>query len=382
MNSTVTLSPRIAAWFRPRATTTSSFILSRNLTTRNPVQVDGDTAGAFILPQTLNNSRSTEVGATLEPATLVRRLLGDSSGVASYLQRFRVLDVSRRLTLQSTYDLATFDPGAGYQLALGGLSDFLQQDGSFALGASETRTTNASGGFDLPLGLSATATYAVTESDRYQRTSGDRFILIETVQRDWPNATVRWAKAFRNFPLQLLTISGNIRERESSSVIPSPDAAAPAAINTQRTQSISPDAQMIFSNGLVLFATAGRERGTSLNNGRTINRDADSWSARADWQIRLPRSISALRRPLRTSLSAQSIDQQDCILTEDGSGCEIISAVIRQELGARIEADIIGVASGGLTVQWVTNELKHLDRKSSAVTLTLTIQVPLSFGGI
>lgn len=381
ISSTVTLAPRLTAWLRPRATSSSLFILARNFTTRNPVRVDGDTAGALILPQTLNSSRTTEVGATLEPAVLAQRLFGDSSGVARYLNRVRVVDVTRRLTLQSTYDLATFDPGAGYMLGLGGLADFLQQEGSIALGGGETRSTDISGGFDLPLGLSATATYALLENDRYQRTGPDRFLLVASRQRDWPNATVRWSRSFRSGPLRLMTLSTQVRDREQSNTVPAADPGQPAAINASESRSVSPDVQFIFSNGAVLFATLGQERGTATNNGNVIQRRNDNWTARLDWQVRLPRSISALRRPLRTALSAQQVDQEDCIERADGTGCDLISAVIRRELGATVEADVAGVANGGLTVQWITNELRHLDRKSSAITLTLTLQVPLSFGG-
>ena len=39
----------------------TNFVLSRSLTTRNPVRIDGDTAGAYILPQTLDNSRVIDV---------------------------------------------------------------------------------------------------------------------------------------------------------------------------------------------------------------------------------------------------------------------------------------------------------------------------------
>lgn len=383
VNTTVTLSPRLAAWLRPRVSTTSSFILSRNLTTRNPVQVDGDTAGAFILPQTLNNSRSTEVGGTLDPAILFRRVFGEEAGVATYLQRFRVLDVSRRLTRQSTFDLASFDPGASFQLALGGLNSFLRQGTDFAVGAVETRTTSATGGFDLPLGLSATTTYALTESDRFQRSTGDRFILIENTQRDWPNATVRWARTLRNTPIQLLSLSGTIRERESRNVVPSPDGTAAPAINSQKTQSVTPDLQLIFTNGVVLNGNLNRDRGTSFTNGNTIEREGDSWNARVEWQLRLPKQFSASRRPLRTSVAAQSVSQEDCLVTRRGEvvACETISSIVRREVGLRLEADVATIANGAFSFQYITNELKHLDQKTSTLIATLTLTVPLSFGG-
>src|SRR4029077_6999651 len=47
-----TVAPRIASWFRPRFSTSSNFVLNRYLNSRQVVQVDGDTAGAFVLPQT------------------------------------------------------------------------------------------------------------------------------------------------------------------------------------------------------------------------------------------------------------------------------------------------------------------------------------------
>src|SRR5690606_7283724 len=57
IGTSITLAPRVSSWIRPRLSTSSGFVLSRSLTSRNPVRVDGDTAGAYILPQTLNNSR-------------------------------------------------------------------------------------------------------------------------------------------------------------------------------------------------------------------------------------------------------------------------------------------------------------------------------------
>ncbi|MDZ4258005.1 MAG: hypothetical protein U0994_05110 [Gemmatimonadales bacterium] len=383
INTAVTLSPRLTAWLRPRLSSSSGFVLSRNLTTRNPVRVDGDTAGAFILPQTLNNSRTTEIAGTLDPAILVRRVFGEESGVTTYLQRFRVLDVSRRLTRQSTFDLAAFDPGAGFQLGLGGLNSFLQQGNTFAVGAVETRTTNATGGFDLPLGLSATTTFTRTESDRFQRSTGDRFILIQNTQRDWPNATVRWSRSLRNTPIQLISFSGTIRERESRNVVPSPDAAATPAINSSETRSISPDLQLIFTNGLSFIGTLNQDRGTALNNGNTIEREGDRWSAQLNWQVRLPQRFSATRRPLRTVISAQGIRQEDCLVNRgtENLPCEIISSITRREVGLRLEADVATIANGALNFQYITNELKHLDQKTSTLIFSLTLTVPLAFGG-
>src|SRR5690606_4232350 len=132
-----------------------------------------DTAGAFFLPQTLNNSRQREIGAAIDVARAMRSLFGDSSAVTQLTRRVRSIDMSRRITRNSTFDLAAFDPGLSYQLGFGGLEEFLEQSGNQAVGASEIRTTSLAAGADLPFGLSGALSYSESETDRYQRAQGD-----------------------------------------------------------------------------------------------------------------------------------------------------------------------------------------------------------------
>ena len=73
----------------------TNFILSRSLTTRNPVRIDGDTAGAYILPQTLDNSRFIEFRVTVDPHTLAQRIFGDSSSESRATVRFRPIEFTR-----------------------------------------------------------------------------------------------------------------------------------------------------------------------------------------------------------------------------------------------------------------------------------------------
>ena len=61
-------------------------MLSRTLFSRDPVRADGD-SGAFILPQTLNNSRTNEIGASVDLARALRLLGGDSSGLGRAARR-------------------------------------------------------------------------------------------------------------------------------------------------------------------------------------------------------------------------------------------------------------------------------------------------------
>ena len=127
------LTPALASWLRPRFISSSNFVLSRTLSSREPVRAGGD-SGAFILPQTLNNARTREFGASLDIGRGLRLLAGDSSAIGKAVARVRPLDASTRLTRTSTFDLTAFDPSVGYQLGFGGLQDFLQRDGETARG--------------------------------------------------------------------------------------------------------------------------------------------------------------------------------------------------------------------------------------------------------
>ncbi len=73
--------------------------------------------------------------------------------------------MSTRLTRTSTFDLTAFDPDLGYELALGGLDNFLTQQGVPAIGVSEARIATITGGADLPLGFTVTLSHSLTPDD-------------------------------------------------------------------------------------------------------------------------------------------------------------------------------------------------------------------------
>ncbi|MES1259331.1 MAG: hypothetical protein ABUL71_01955, partial [Gemmatimonadota bacterium] len=118
LHNTLLFAPRFSSWLSTSASISSNFFLSRSLTSRNPVRIDGDTAGAYILPQTLNDSRQTLYRVTVDTRRLAQRIWGDSSAVSKALVQVQPIIISREYTLQSTFDLARFNPSLGYQLAL------------------------------------------------------------------------------------------------------------------------------------------------------------------------------------------------------------------------------------------------------------------------
>jgi hypothetical protein len=246
LTTTFGLTPKITSWLRPRLLSGSSFVLSRSLTSRDPVREIDDTAGTFILPQTLNNGRQNEIGVGIDLGGILAGIFGDSSSLGRLARRARPFDLSDRLAHTSTYDLVAFDPGLSYMLALGGLEDFLNQEGEKAIGATETRTTAFSGGADLPLGISAQVTYSRIRSNRFQQIVGS-YLNTESLQREWPSGSVRWTRTLRNGPFALVGLGTAFRVRDGVTTLPGVAGNAPTVSST-KSSSVTPDLQLGFTS--------------------------------------------------------------------------------------------------------------------------------------
>lgn len=379
IGTSITLAPRVSSWIRPRLSTSSGFVLSRSLTSRNPVRVDGDTAGAYILPQTLNNSRRNEIGFTLEPSVMLRRVFGDSNWIARAFSRIRPVDAAWGRTLTSTYDLAAFDPSTGYQLAIGGLESFLEQEGVQAVGASEIHTGRLTAAFDLPLGFTGDLRYGSTTSDRYQRRPGRRFIMTRTQQLDWPEVNLRWSRTFRGGPLTLLSLTGGVRAREASTVTPPADSGMPPALVSNNSTGWRPGVAIYLRNGITLNGNATLDRGEAVNNGNRTERNSDRFDVTVSWQLRMPWGSRQSSKYLRTTVFATTFRQQECMLRVGESTCAPILDIQRSEVSATMRSSVVGdLVDAAFTLQYVLSEYRHLDRATSTISANLRFEMPLS----
>jgi hypothetical protein len=377
LNTTWALTPRVAAWLRPRLTSSSSFVLSRSLTSREPIRADGDTAGAFILPQTLNNTRSYEMGAGIEVGRLLAGAFGDSSKVGRATRRIRPFDVSDRLTRNSTFDLAAFDPGVGYQLALGGLDHFLTQGSDSAIGAAEVRSTGFNSGADLPLGISFTLGYNRVRTTRYQLASGS-FLTSETRQIEWPRGSVRFTRSLRQGPVSLLALGTTFRSAEGTTTTPSIDGAS--ILSRTFSSAVTPDAQVTLKNGMVVTFSYNHLRQENLASGNLTRTNQNDFTAGFNHAFNLPTSFSRIRRTIRSQLSGVISRSTSCLLRQDGGDCLTIADTRRTEARASFDSDLASILTGGLSFSYSLNEARHLDRKFSQIVITASLQMSLFSG--
>ncbi len=170
----------LSSWLRPRFLSSGTFLLSRTLSSRDPVRADGD-SGAFILPQTLNNIRANELGASFDFARGIRLLDGRQ-------QRHREdgsarcgrVDMSTRLTRTSTFDLTAFDSEPEATARAGRPRPVPGAGGDAGRRQRRNREWRP-----LPAGpicrsaVAVTLSHALTRTTRFQRVSGG-FIQTET----------------------------------------------------------------------------------------------------------------------------------------------------------------------------------------------------------
>jgi hypothetical protein len=376
LSTSLSLTPRLTSWLRPRFASSSNFILSRTLNTRPPVRTEGD-SGAFILPQTLNNARTREIGASLDLGRAFRQVWGDSSRMGRILAKLRPLDVRNQLNRTSTFDLAAFDPGVGYMLALGGLDHFLGQGSTPAVATSETRTTAITSGADLPLGITGTISYALTTSNRFQPV-GDRLTETSTRQREWPVGSVRWTQTFRGGPFNLIAAGLGFRYREGNSTQPSRDQGG--ALSSTTSSSLTPDLQIGLRNGMSLTLSYASRGQRNDNNGNATLLDQNDFSASFSHAFRLPASITRSRKPVRSSLSALMSKTLTCLQRVGQGACTVISDVRRREIRGGLDTDLVSTVSAGLSFGYSLNDARHLSQRNSQIFLLASFQLSLFAG--
>ncbi|HJR15522.1 MAG TPA: cell surface protein SprA [Gemmatimonadales bacterium] len=376
LSTGLSIAPRLSSWLRPRFSTSSNFLLSRTLSSREPVRENGD-SGAFILPQTLNNSRSREIGVSLDLSRAIRRIWSDSSGVGKAVARVRPLDFSSRLSRSSTYDLTAFDPDLGFMLGLGGRDRFLSHEGETARGVTETRTATISSGADLPLGFSATVSYSLTRTDRFQLLGG-AFAETVTRQREWPVGNVRWSRTFGGGPLTTLAAGAGLRHRRGTSTQPS--GGGTVATSAISSYSLTPDLQLSFRNGLALTLGMATRSQRTENNGNATELDQDDLTGSLNYSFALPAAISRIRKQVRSTLTALSSKTRTCLQQGSDPECMVVSDVRRQEIRGGLDTDLLKTVSGGLQFGYSISDARHVSRRTSQIFMLLTFQLSLYAG--
>jgi hypothetical protein len=225
-----------------------------------------------------------------------------------------------------------------------------------------------------------TTTYQDNQNDRYQRAPGDLFLVTTTQSRDWPYGSLSWSRVLKKGPFAIIQLSSALRQREGSSESPLIDGIA-GSVTSTKSLAIGPDMQLSFRNGVTLRTNATFDRTESQDNGSVRRGTSDILRADVYWSPKLPKSLSSLRKPLRTRLSANMRKISDCLQRAEGS-CEAVSDIRGHEVRGSFETDVFGHVTGGLVFGWVVSDLRYLDRKTSTLSAAINFNIPLTMQGV
>jgi hypothetical protein len=377
LNNTVSIAPRISTWLLPTMTVGTNFILSRSLTTRNPVRIDGDTAGAYILPQTLDNSRVIEFRVTVDPHMLAQRLFGDTSSESRATVRFRPIEFAHRHTLESIFDLARFNPSLGYQLALGSFDSFLSRNGQDAIGAANATSTSLAASVDLPSGFAAQLNYTSTTADRYQHRSGPTgFLVTNGTTEAWPSGRFSWTRTFGRGPITSVN-AGSVIERDRATSF-SPFEDGTASSSTSETQRVTPNLTIVFRNGVFATLNGEVDNSNASTSGNLTQTQSSNLTGTVSWTLRMPHFLSATRRSLQTNISVTHSSNNSCIQRTGDSTCVPYYSLDRVDIETGFTALLQRAIRTGLQFGYVHNSVQSLGLLSNTITISVFLSIPLS----
>ena len=390
LNTRLSYAPNLFSWLRPRFSTISSFGLTRDPNGGAPERALGDSAGAFRIPTTFTNARSTDLTSSLDFPRALRVLLGDSSHLLPWLDHLQPLDFSTHTDLRSQYYRAGVDPSLGFQLGLGGTDRFRAIDGRLAVAASRANQWRVASGLRLPLGLSVSAGYG-TGTQVVWAARGDGQTETDLTSTTWPDVTARWTwtprQALVSKILSSVSATATVRVATSSTTQP-PFAVAiggttdtvGAVSTTQETRSVPVAVSLSWAAHVTTNFSYGVSRSLANQAGSLTRNDRVESSANVAFSFRPPPEVLPLKSDIRTTLGYSSSDTKGCITLADAPGCTSILDAGRRQYNFSMDTDMPPNVSAGLSLGYILTTDAYLDRKFAQFVLTASVTVNFRAG--
>jgi hypothetical protein len=377
----LTASPVINSWFRPRFSTSSSYVFHRDPNGRVAVQVDVDSMVIFRIPEAVSNYRQRLLGSTLDIRRLAEVLGGPTSTVAGIFRGLFPADISFQRERRSTFDRITFQPDTRYKLAFGGTDEFRQQNGDLALSAVEAGAWTVAGGTRLPLGFGLRFDYRRTESTTWAR-RGESQTEINQLFQQWPSGSVSWVytpPAFLRGALSGLSAQARYRRTVGSSFQPGLQSSGSDAIGgiftENRSSNLTPSITLTWVAGVVTTGQFSRIRSEVTTSGNLTLNDERSWGGSMSFSFRAPAMMFRLPNDIRTSLTVNATDATLCQQRAESPECAIVSDSRRRQVDVRMDTGFPPSMRGGASFSYVLTEERHTSSKFSQMVFTIFLDI-------
>jgi hypothetical protein len=372
------LAPPVASWLRPRVILSTGFTFNRDPNQRIPVRELSDSTGAFRTPETIGNSRRTELGATVSLARLAAGLLGDSTPFAKIFRGIQPFDVSYLRELRSAFDRVPFDASFKYQFAYGKLGSFRSQNGVPSTSAGDLTTLNAGGSVQFPLGLVLRLNYRDQEGYTWSARSGqDEQGEVVSRSREWPSGSLSWTWSPRSRLRNILSIvnaSARYVENRTENVQTGLTAGGGSTAVTTGT-TLSPSLSLTWGRGIVTSLQHGRSQSDQLTSGNTSAREQADWNASVNFGFKPPRSLVRMTNDIRTTLTYVTSSTTVCLLQAGADTCTPVSDSYRSAYDLRMDTGFSSQVRGGASFSYVLTGQRHLSREYSQTVFSVFAEI-------
>jgi hypothetical protein len=384
LTTTLSLTPRVNTWLRPRAAVASTFAFSRDPNAPQPLRTEEDTAGEFRVPAAYTNGRRFDAGAQVDARRLAQTIFGDSADIADWLGHITGLDVTYSALLGSTFSRATDLPPANYQFALGGFDAFRQVDGQLATSATQNQTLATGGALALPLGLRANATYRLTRGVIWSLRT-DEQIPIRSRSEEWPAGTINWSftppKQVVGKLMSNITARMGYRRLESTNEQPTFGLPGSVARNSVLEETFTPAASITWFAGVFTSFDLSQTTSDRVSAGNLFRTTRHAHNGTLTFSFKPP-TKGRWQSNIRTTAGYSVANNATCLRRAGQETC-VPYVDSRQTQGQlTMDTDLPSNMTAGLQMAYVLNEERQTNRKISQFVLTAFVQLSTSVGQI
>ena len=303
MSASLSFQPVISAWIKPRVDLGASYTMSRDPNSQSLLRTR-DSVGAYRLPRRLSNQQNVNLGTSIDLARAIVLYTSDSNFVRRLANSIQAIDVSWNRNLMSQFDGTPFTPPLRYQLAVGGIDDFVRIGDRYAASAGITTSLALNNGLALPFGLRLSNRYQKTNNTNWTRRVNNTLGLAEAQSVNFPDAALQW-----NYrpPLAMLPYVANVggqiaSRRTTTTTFTPPEGASPAQRSWTQTRSLPLNGSVTWGFFGGVSTTAGystSERRDELPDNSLRLGKSKEFSADVGKPLTLPASWN-VQAPLRT----------------------------------------------------------------------------------
>jgi cell surface protein SprA len=388
LSSGILFQPQVSLWLQPRIDFRSTFRLSKDPNARALLR-EGDSTGAFRLPQRLGAAQSLSAGTQVQFGRLLMARTKENSRLYRLGKMFAPTDISWSQDLTSNYDNTVYDPGLGYQFGLGGIESFRGlADGRLATTAGRVQNFTTIGALNLPLSLSVQSRFERGTTETWTRRALDGFqALITSERRTYPDVTLRWNWR----PVRLRKVVSNVSftggylVREQSTEVPNETGGlADRSRTLSRDRPITSSITWTFLGNLTTNAQYRLERREDARPGSLTESDTKRMTFDVARSIPLPKKWNTRTGQLRTRLSYQS---EESIATVGGSSDAVLppgatvpsSSVLtnngRQAFNINADTDLSELLTFSLTGSHILTYDRNFNRRLSNTVVSVILNL-------